>query len=268
MEAILAFVAAMGVTMVLIPPLMRAGDRLGIVDVPGGRKAHAAPIPRVGGIAMAAGMALGLLLVGQFEHRLLALAVGGLILVAFGVWDDRVALGAAAKFLGQVLAALAVMLLGGVKIATLTLWERQMLPDWIAWPLTLLFLIGATNAVNLADGLDGLAGGMILLCLCALTVLSWAVGQGFVIAAALSAAGAVFGFLRYNTHPARVFMGDAGSQLLGFAVAVLAIVLTQDPQSPLATALPLLLLGMPIIDTGAVMVERLLAGRSPFKADR
>jgi UDP-GlcNAc:undecaprenyl-phosphate GlcNAc-1-phosphate transferase len=109
---------------------------------------------------------------------------------------------------------------------------------------------------------------MILLCLCALTVLSWAIGLPFVTAAALSVAGAVLGFLRFNTHPARVFMGDAGSQLLGFSVAFLSIVLTQDVSSPLATALPLLLLGIPIIDTAAVMIERLMAGHSPFKADR
>jgi len=125
-----------------------------------------------------------------------------------------------------------------------------------------------TNAMNLADGLDGLAGGLALLCLCAIGVFGAICGNRPVMAVALIESGAILGFLRFNTHPARVFMGDGGSQVLGFSIGVLSILATQGDRSALSAALPLLLLGLPILDTVAVMVRRALAGRSPFVSDR
>jgi UDP-GlcNAc:undecaprenyl-phosphate GlcNAc-1-phosphate transferase len=122
--------------------------------------------------------------------------------------------------------------------------------------------------MNLSDGLDGLAGGTTLLCCAVLALLAWPTQQVFVGTMAVVLMGCVMGFLRYNTWPARVFMGDAGSQLLGFSAGVLALMLTQDEQTVLSSALPLLLLGLPIIDTISVMTLRLREGRSPFVADR
>jgi UDP-GlcNAc:undecaprenyl-phosphate GlcNAc-1-phosphate transferase len=268
MDLLLCFVVAMTVTMALIPPLMRFAGQAGIVDRPEARKVHSAPIPRVGGIAMAAGVLLALALWGHFDHRLQAFCAGVLVLLVFGVWDDRATLGASTKFVGQAIAVLVAMIWGGVSVASITVADRVPLPQWFASPLTFFFLIGATNAINLSDGLDGLAGGMTLLCLGALALMALTIGNPFVGPVALVTAGAILGFLRFNTHPARVFMGDCGSQILGFSVAVLSVVLTQDPQAPLSAALPLLLLGVPVMDTLTVMTERALAGRSPFKADR
>jgi UDP-GlcNAc:undecaprenyl-phosphate GlcNAc-1-phosphate transferase len=268
MELMLGFVVAMSVTMVLIPPLMRLAGRVGVLDQPGARRIHVNPTPRVGGIAMAAGVLLALALWGHFDRAMQAYFAGLSVLAVFGVWDDRAELGAGAKFLGQAIAVLLAMLWGGVRVVAITGAERLPLPEWVSAPLSFLFLIGATNAVNLADGLDGLAGGMSLLCLAALALLALTVGNPFVGMVALVIAGATLGFLRYNTHPARVFMGDCGSQILGYSAAVLSVSLTQDPQAPLSAALPLLLLGVPVIDTLVVMTQRMLAGASPFRADR
>jgi UDP-GlcNAc:undecaprenyl-phosphate GlcNAc-1-phosphate transferase len=226
------------------------------------------PVPRVGGIAMAAGALLALALSGEFAQPMPAYLAGLLVLLLFGVWDDRVTLSAGPKFAGQVAATLLVMYWGDVGIDTLTLTERYQLPQWFGMPLTFLFILGVTNAINLADGLDGLAGGTTLLSLSALALLSFTSGSAFVGAVAVVVMGAILGFLRFNTHPARVFMGDGGSQILGFSAAVLAVVLTQDQATPLSTALPLLLLGIPIIDTLMVMTQRILEHRSPFQADR
>ena len=267
MELMLGFVVAMSVTMVLIPPLMRMAGRARILDQPGLRRVHSSPTPRVGGIAMAAGVLLSLSLWGHFDRTMQAYFAGLFVLLVFGVWDDRSELGAGIKFLGQAAAVLLVMVWGGVRIASVTASDRLPLPDWISVPLSFLFLIGATNAVNLADGLDGLAGGMALLCLGALALLALTVGNPFVGSVALVITGATLGFLRFNTHPARVFMGDSGSQILGFSAAVLSVCLTQDPLAPLSSALPLLLLGVPVIDTLMVMTQRLLTGHSPFRAD-
>ena len=264
----LGFLLAMSVTMALIPPLMQAAARWQFLDAPGARKVHTTPVPRVGGIAMAAGTLLALVLSGNFTQPMPAYLTGVLVLLLFGVWDDRVTLSAGPKLLGQVIAVLVIMIWGDVTIATMTLTERHDLPQWISWPLTFLFLIGVTNAINLADGLDGLAGGTTLLSLSALALLAFTSGTPFVGVVAVVIVGAILGFLRYNTHPARVFMGDGGSQILGFSAAVLAVVLTQDELTPLSSALPLLLLGIPIIDTLMVMTQRVLEGRSPLQADR
>jgi UDP-GlcNAc:undecaprenyl-phosphate/decaprenyl-phosphate GlcNAc-1-phosphate transferase len=269
MDLMLGFLVALSVTMALIPPLMQAAARLQFLDSPDRRrKVPSTPVPRVGGIAMAAGTLLALVLSGEYQQPMPAYVAGVLVLLGFGVWDDRVALRAGTKFVGQVIAALIVMGWGEVSISTTTFSERLALPEWLASPLTLLFLLGVTNAINLADGLDGLAGGTTLLSLSALALLAFTSGTPFVGAVAVVIIGAILGFLRYNTHPARVFMGDGGSQILGFSGAVLAVVLTQNEATPLSSALPLLLLGIPLIDTLMVMTQRILERRSPFQADR
>jgi UDP-GlcNAc:undecaprenyl-phosphate GlcNAc-1-phosphate transferase len=268
MPTFLGSVLAMSVTMVLIPLLMRWSTVLGFQDLPGARKVHITSVPRVGGIAMVGGVLLALGFWGEASRQMHALWAGIAVLAAFGVWDDRKALRSTPKFAGQAIAVLIVMVWGGVSISALTAFERLPLPVWIAMPLAFTFLVGCTNAFNLADGLDGLAGGMAILCLSVTALLAYTVGNAAVGAGALFLVGALLGFLRFNTHPARVFMGDTGSQMLGFCAAVLTLLLTQAPGTPLSTALPLLLLGVPIIDTLMVMTERLLAGRSPFVADR
>jgi UDP-GlcNAc:undecaprenyl-phosphate GlcNAc-1-phosphate transferase len=264
----MGFLLAMSITLVLIPLLIRLAVPLKILDMPEARKVHALPVPRVGGIAMVAGVLTALLLVSEPTRAMQALWVGIATLLVFGVWDDRRTLAAGPKFAGQALAVVIVMAWGGVSLNYMTLVERMPVLPCVGLPITFLFLIGGTNAFNLADGLDGLAGGMATVCLCGTALLAYTVGNVSIGGAAVVMIGALVGFLRFNTHPARVFMGDGGSQMLGFTAAVLALLLTQDPNFPLSTALPLLLLGIPIIDTLMVMTERLLAGRSPFLADR
>jgi UDP-GlcNAc:undecaprenyl-phosphate/decaprenyl-phosphate GlcNAc-1-phosphate transferase len=135
-------------------------------------------------------------------------------------------------------------------------------------PLSMLFIVGITNAINLADGLDGLAGGTTFLSLCALAILAYGAGEPSCAALALAFAGAVLGFLRFNTFPASIFMGDAGSQLLGFAVGVLSLRATQGGNGDIGIGTPILLLALPILDTLSVMIQRISEGRSPFSADK
>ena len=268
MELLLAFILAMVLTMALIPPLMRYAGTLHVLDTPGGRKAHGVPIPRIGGIAMVAGAALPLALWLEVDRLSLAYLASLLIVVGFGVWDDRADLPPWAKLAGQVLAVAIVVLLGGVEIHSVTFAARHELPSLVAVPLTMLFLLGITNAINLSDGLDGLAGGTTFLCCAAIAALSLGSDMAFVTTLAVVVMGSLLGFLRYNTHPASVFMGDGGSQFLGFTVGVLAVLLTQHEALPYSAAMPLLLLGLPILDTLTVMALRIREGRSPFAADR
>jgi UDP-GlcNAc:undecaprenyl-phosphate/decaprenyl-phosphate GlcNAc-1-phosphate transferase len=267
-ELFLAFVVALSVTAALIPLLARLAPTIGLTDAPGPRKVHSAPVPRVGGLAMAAGLFVATLLTVQLSAPVRGLLLGLLVLVFFGLWDDRVTLGYRAKFVGQMLAVGICMTFGGIHVGNITVAGVETVPPLVSTLITFVFLIGITNAINLADGLDGLAGGMALLCLCAIALFSVASGKPNVTAIALIEAGAVLGFLRFNTHPARVFMGDCGSQMLGLSVGALALMVTQGETNALSAALPLLLLGLPIMDTLAVMLTRIRAGRSPFAADR
>lgn len=269
MLVLVPFVVSMMVVMAFMPLLARFAGRLRMVDAPAARKVHAAPIPRVGGIAMAAGVLAAFSVIRvDWTTNELAFAGGALIIFAFGVLDDRLDLNYRVKFGAQIAACGVVAFAGGLQLHTLYLPGLIVVPAWLGGALTLLYMVGITNAVNLADGLDGLAGGTAFLCFCGLAWISYVGGGAFGVDVCVAFAGAVVGFLRFNTHPALVFMGDSGSQLLGYAIGGLGLFCTQSGAVPFATTLPLLLLAVPIIDTLQVMVRRALAGSSPFRPDR
>jgi len=268
MALLLASLIALSITTACMPGLQRWALRVGLTDRPGARKVHTAPVPRVGGIAMALGILIPIVMAVRLDATMVGFLAGVLVLLAFGIWDDRADLDYRLKFLGQFLAVALCISVAHVRIAEITLDHPIELPQAVSSLLTFGFLVGVTNAMNLADGLDGLAGGLALLCLCAIAVFGAICGNREVMAVALIESGAILGFLRFNTHPAQVFMGDGGSQVLGFSIGVLSILATQGDRSALSAALPLLLLGLPILDTVAVMMRRALAGRSPFSSDR
>lgn len=254
-------------TIALIPALSVVAPRLHALDVPDARKVHERPIPRVGGIAMAVGATIPVFLWAGGDGFVRAYLAAAAIVIAVGILDDCRDLKPKWKFLGQFAASLVVLFFGGVKIRTLGMLLPGPLPDGIAVPLTVLAIMGVTNAINLADGLDGLAGGICLLIFCCIGYLAYLEGDVVIGLVCLAMAGAIFGFLRYNTHPATVFMGDTGSQLLGFSAITLSLHLTQG-NTALSPVLPLLLLGIPVLDTLSVMIFRLARGKSPFSADR
>jgi UDP-GlcNAc:undecaprenyl-phosphate GlcNAc-1-phosphate transferase len=265
---VLTLAVSLFVAMALIPPLARVAGRLGLEDIPDARKVHVRPIPRVGGIAIIVGMASAVILWVPMQPWILGYLCGAAVIGAFGVWDDRCDLDYRLKFLGQFLAAAIAIGIGDIRIAHLPFFEAWTLPAHLSIPLTLLVLVAITNAINLTDGLDGLAGGTTLLAVSCMALLAFLDQDETLVIISLGLIGALFGFLRYNSYPARVFLGDTGSQFLGFSAAVLAIVLTQDSNTALSPALPLLLLGLPILDTLVVMTQRIVEGRSPFKPDR
>lgn len=255
-------------TLVLMPPLIWVAQRVGLLDNPGQRKVHAQPIPVCGGIAMAAGAFLTLLPWWPLQGALEAYALGALILIAVGVRDDYKSLHYRWRLLWQVAAAWLVAG-SGVVFRALPLLPEAVLPAWLAFAATVVFIVAVTNAVNLFDGLDGLAGGCTLLSLLGVGVLAADGGADAAALLATALIGSIFGFLRYNTHPASVFMGDAGSTFLGFTLAVTALLMLSGGGGPPASPLVLLpLIGLPLIDTGKVIVERLAHRQSPFAADR
>jgi UDP-GlcNAc:undecaprenyl-phosphate GlcNAc-1-phosphate transferase len=268
MRYVMPFVLAMVVTMACLPALVRLAMHWLMMDQPGARKVHSVPVPRVGGVAMAMGVLVAALLAIDLQAQDRWFLLAAAVLVVFGALDDRFDLDYRIKLVGQLLAVGIAVTAGDVQVRTITLDDLVELPRWISLPLTSVFLVGVTNAINLADGLDGLAGGTTFLCLCAVALLSSVGDQGAGTALSLAFAGAVLGFLRFNTYPASVFMGDAGSQLLGFAIGVFSVRATQGAASQVSAAIPVLLLALPILDTLSVMVQRLSERRSPFSPDK
>jgi UDP-GlcNAc:undecaprenyl-phosphate GlcNAc-1-phosphate transferase len=268
MLSFFALIVAMFITMMLIPPLMRHAERFSFVDMPDPRKVHIAPVPRIGGLAMVIGAVIPILLWMNPSREVYALLYGIGLILFFGVWDDRVALDFRIKFLGQLLAVCVVVFYGGVCIRYIPFHSFDPIPDYVAYPLTIFALLGVTNAINLSDGLDGLAAGTTFLSIGMISLLAFTVRDYDMFLQAMAILGCIIGFLRFNTHPAQIFMGDGGSQFLGFTAGVLVIQLTQQSATILSPAMPLLLLGLPLIDTFLVMSQRLAEGRSPFHPDK
>ncbi len=257
------------VTIAMIPVLSRLAVHWQILDVPDERKVHETPIPRCGGVAMAVGAFIPILYWYSDNPFIQSFLLASGVIVFFGISDDFLTLRPRWKVLGQIIAALIVIYGGDVRIVSLggLLPSGMLLPAWISVSLTLLTIVGVTNAINLSDGLDGLAGGISLLAVCFIGYLAYMTGRYEIGLVCLAFGGALFGFLRFNTHPATIFMGDSGSQLLGFSAITLSLTLTQQVTafSPL---IPLLLFGVPVLDTLTVMTSRIIHGRPPFSADR
>ena len=263
-----SFVASLVICMALIPVLAASAGRLRFIDLPNDRKVHVTPTAKIGGLAFATGTFVATLLWAPHDPVVISSLVGAIVILLFGAWDDRAELPYQVKFLGQVLAAGIVIWFGGVGIDHLPLLPDVEMPAWTSALISLVFIVAVTNAINLADGLDGLAGGLTLLSFTGMACLAYLAGDHIVLLMMVSILGGLLGFLRFNTYPARVFMGDAGSQFLGFYLAVTAIVLTDPLRGPYAPSLGLFLLGLPMLDTLGVMCQRLREGRLPFVADK
>jgi UDP-GlcNAc:undecaprenyl-phosphate/decaprenyl-phosphate GlcNAc-1-phosphate transferase len=267
-ELFFSSMTALLVCMALIPPLRLAAERFQVMDLPGERKVHEHPVPRVGGFAFAVGACASIAWWGARDATTFSVLFGCAIIVAFGVWDDRVDLSYRSKLVGQLLAALAVVVGGDIWFTTLPFLSDVEVPAWVGMFVTVVFLVGVSNAVNLTDGLDGLAGGLSFLTLSGIAYLAYLSNDSTVLLLTVPFLGGLLGFLRYNTYPARIFMGDGGSQLLGFIMGVLAVLLTDSSRGPFSPSLALFLLGLPFLDTLGVTGQRLAEGRSPFIGDR
>lgn len=264
----LNFPLSLFISIVLIPLLMRYAGPLGLVDTPDGiRKIHVRSIPKSGGLAIAIAVFIPVIYSWGQVSELIPLMAAALIIVIFGYLDDRYELHYKWKFFGQILAIM-VFIIGTPQLVEEVHTAGDDLYYWAYWSIIFLFLLGASNAINLSDGLDGLAAGVTFISLGLISFIAFEADLSSVMLVALTVMGALMGFLRYNTHPARVFMGDTGSQFIGFTSAALAVYLAQSSVSAINPVLPLLILGLPIMDTLMVMVVRMYSGKSPFYPDK
>ncbi len=278
--ASVAFIAAVLIASLLTPLVRAIALRLGVLDhALTSRKAHGKPIPRLGGIAIVVAFyapLTALLFVNSevgrrfWEHpeKAFGLFAGGLVIAALGVWDDLHGTGARKKFAVQFAVGAAMYALGfRVDLLSNPYGEAIQL-GWLGLPFTMLWIAGVINAMNLIDGLDGLAGGVALIAISTTFAMSALRGEPLMILFTAALAGAVLGFLFYNFNPASIFMGDTGSMFLGFVLATTTIQTSQKASTAVAIVVPIIALGLPIADTLLAMVRRAARGAPLFSADR
>ena len=253
---------ALFVVLILIPPITRLAITLDKVDLPDARKIHSGKIPRLAGIAIFLGVLFSILLFCDIDRPVRGFLAGGVIIFATGLYDDLIGLRPRWKLLGEILAALTAVLIGDVALSNLgnLVGTGNIELGWLAIPFTVLGIVGVTNAINLLDGLDGLAGGVSAIAAVALAILAYMVGNQQLLFLIVALLGALLGFLKFNTYPARIFMGDSGSLFIGYSLALFAVILCRGNTSHISAVTPLLILVLPIIDTLIVMVCRWRSG--------
>ena len=272
-----AFVIAVGVALMVTPGVILLAAKTGAMDAPDARKVHKKPVPRIGGIgiyvafmfALAVTMLMANDLTDEVIFELIGLMAGGTCIVLIGIIDDYKNLPAKVKLVGQILAAALLVIGFDVRIDFVTdPFGDYFYLEYLAIPATIFWIVGLTNTVNLIDGLDGLAAGVSTIA--SVTIFLVALQQDIMLVAVLTAAlaGASFGFLYYNFNPARIFMGDSGSMFLGFMLAGISVIGAVKCAATIALIVPILALGLPILDTTFAIVRRYRGGVPIFKPDK
>ena len=268
-----ALLCAFVVSFLMCPMVKSFAYKIGAIDVPkDNRRMHKKPVPRLGGLAIFLGFIVSMLLFVRIDHQMQGILLGASIIVVLGVVDDMSPLRAYFKFCVQIFAAL-VAVFHGVVIQTLSnpnvfaespYWDL----GWLAVPITVLWIVGITNAVNLIDGLDGLACGVSTISAISMLVIALLVSEGDVALVMASLVGACLGFLPFNKNPAKMFMGDTGSTFLGYILATISIQGLFKYYAIVSFAVPFLILGLPMFDTLFAIIRRLAHGQNPMAPDR
>lgn len=275
---VFAFIVAFLVTFAATPLAKVIAFKIGAIDIPkDDRRIHKQPIPRLGGLAIFYGFIISVLSFGQMDKGIRGILLGSLIIVVLGVIDDVKQLPAKVKLVVQIVAAL-VVVFHDVRIDFITNpnifsdVELLKLERWAAIPVTILWIVGVTNAVNLIDGLDGLAAGVSSIASISILFIALLFGDdmttGLITILTAAIAGSCLGFLPYNFNPAKIFMGDTGATFLGFVLASVSALGLFKAYTVISFVVPLLILGLPIFDTGFAIFRRLIKGKPIMEADR
>ena len=269
LQYVVPFVIALVVSYALTPSVKKLAIKIGAVDRPNARKVHTHVIPRLGGLAIYIGFMAAVLFCVPLQHELVGMLLGCTAIVAVGIWDDICNIPAKVKLVGQILAA-CIPVAFGIQIEWLTnpFGDIIVLPELIAIPVTIFWIIGFTNTVNLIDGLDGLAAGVAFIASISMFLLAYNLNQFLPALVIVSMAGAALGFLQYNFNPAKIFMGDTGSMLLGYTLSVAAVLGLVKTAATVALVVPIIALGLPILDTTFAIIRRKMSGVPIFQPDK
>lgn len=269
---VIAFIASLIISFLITPFVKKLAIKVGAVDIPKDeRRVHTRPIPRLGGLSIYIAFTVMSLLLIPFNAKLLGILGAATVIVALGVIDDIRPLPAKIKLVVQIIAAI-LLVYSGVKVEWVTNpfdnVDGMLYLGIFSVPITVFWIVGVTNTLNLIDGLDGLAAGIASIASISLLVVSIINGHATVVLLTAALAGAAMGFLPYNFNPAKIFMGDTGSTFLGFILAAISIEGAIKGAAALAIGIPLLALGLPIFDTAFAIVRRAANGKPIMQADK
>ncbi|MBP1173402.1 MULTISPECIES: glycosyltransferase family 4 protein [Paenibacillus] len=277
---IIGFIMALGLALLLTPLVKKFAVKVGAVDVPNARKVHTRIMPRLGGLGIFLAFLLSLLAVlpfvpdGMLSSRdinfIAAFLIGGTLITLIGALDDRFDLNAKLKFLAQIAVACMVVFAFDIRVDFVNVPFQDAyssLESWISIPLTIFWIVGVTNAINLIDGLDGLAAGVSGIAIGTIFVMSVLMGNYMVAMLCLVLLGSIIGFLFFNFHPAKIFMGDTGSLFLGFSLAMLSM-LGFKQIAIVSFITPLIIIGVPLSDTFFAIIRRKLQKKPIFSPDK
>ncbi|MFX3634459.1 MAG: glycosyltransferase family 4 protein [Candidatus Pristimantibacillus sp.] len=276
----IGFIISLTLALVMTPLVKKFAFKVGAIDKPNYRKVHTRIMPRMGGLAIYVAFVGAFLLLSPFipdglltaanMNMIRAMLVGGTMIIILGAFDDRFELSAKIKLLGQIAAACVVVFGFGIKIDLLNIpFGEAMLPieAWVSIPLTIFWIVGVTNAINLIDGLDGLAAGVSGIAIGTILVMAIIMGNVPIILLSTLLLGGIIGFLFFNFHPAKIFMGDSGSLFLGFCLATLSMISFKQI-TIVSFVTPLLIIGVPLSDTFFAIIRRLVNKRPIFAPDK
>ncbi len=263
------FFIALIISYVLTPFVKKLAIRIGAVDRPDMRKVHTHAVPRLGGLAIYIGFMAAVLYSMPVYYEFLGFLLGATTIVLLGIWDDICNIPAKIKLVGQIIAA-AIPVAFGVQIEWVTnpFGAILFVTEWLAVPVTIFWIIGFTNTVNLIDGLDGLAAGVSVIASISMFFIAVSINQYLPAMLLVAMSGAALGFLQYNFNPAKIFMGDTGSMLLGYTMAVVSVLGLVKTAATVALVVPIIALGVPILDTLFAIVRRKMSGVSIFQPDK
>ena|SRR5436190_2321791 len=269
-SALWGFLTAVGIVLVLTPFVSALAPRIGGIDDKHDRpRVHTRPVPRIGGLAIVAGILVPMALFVNLDGGYVGILIGTICAAALGLVDDIRGLRPLTKLVGMVLIALIPVVGYGVVFHHLTL---PLIGNhdigWVAYPITILWIAGLANLVNLIDGMDALAAGIVSIAAFAFAVLAISFGRNDAAVLAAIVCGATLAFLRSNYHPAKIFMGDSGALALGFVLATVAVQGVLKTAATIAVVAPLLVMAIPILDTSFVVLKRLKYRRAPWGADQ
>ncbi len=270
MKLLMAAAVAFGISFLMTPPVKTFAEKVGAIDVPNERRINTRPIPRMGGLAIFLGFVISLLLFVDMTTKVMGILLGAVIIAVMGAVDDIVSLNPWVKLAGQILAAAVAIRCGVVfQVISNPLSSAGIIEiGWLSIPLTVFWIIACTNAVNLIDGLDGLAVGVSAISALTMLMVALFVSEPVVSVILAALTGACIGFMPYNLNPAKIFMGDVGSQFLGFVLSTVSIMGLFKFHAIITFLVPLLALAVPLADTVFAFFRRILHGQSPFHADR
>jgi UDP-GlcNAc:undecaprenyl-phosphate GlcNAc-1-phosphate transferase len=267
-NAVLAAIAAFITVIAITPIVIKLAIKIGATDQPNARKVHQKIMPRLGGLAIFIGVVVGYFTAGLYNEKMTAISLGAILIVVIGILDDKFELSAKVKLGGQLIVAGLIVGSGlTIDILSIPYVGTYELGIW-GIPITIFWIVAITNAINLIDGLDGLSAGISAISIATIAFMAGSADKVLILTISLILLGSIIGFLFYNFHPAKIFMGDTGALFLGYSISILSLLGLYKSVTLFSFLVPVIILGVPVFDTTFAIIRRVVNRRPISSPDK